>query len=581
MSVLLALSLLEMVVKNCGFAALRYVQADMCGALVALVKKRESWRYSAGRNLHKTIGSWLPSGFGIDQEERKLWLQAAQKVLEMLQLWTSAFMLHEAELQPVFASYKQLRQEGYKFPKMEHGTFSGLCLMHGAEESPVFQAAGGFRPPDADLRHDSGVMETSVAREEQVHSEAGDDEGSETSVLSSRARDTLHEDVNAAREVLQTLSGGNELLEALPSAELEEFLHPLRAAQQSAARRIQELAEGSEQDDSELGTLLALLEDINAVLLKRSSAFEAGSDAAVPPPPSGALPSREEQEQFDEILARYLQERENESFLVNESDDRALAMMLSLQDEFGHRVAFCGRCRAANQMDSGGPDHYRCYACGHDQSASRAAPVHQSRQIRPVLHAPPPRVMCTSGPELCIGSSLDEDEALKDRKVKDVKARPRAGSGSFGASAYEALLGQPVGSAKSWAKSWVPSAGSYTPAVVSLGDGMGQAEYMEMGADGASDAASPMCGGNARSSSSALSTNFNLSRLARIAGSSLPFLSKVKEAGDNELPLMERLHVDSDWELIRPSAGRPYWYNSRTQVSQWEPPDVVRNGRSD
>lgn len=139
--VLLALSLLEMVVKNCGFSVCRYVDDDFAEALVSLIKKRESWRYGIGRNLFKSgMGSYLPSGVGIGDDERKFWLQASNKVLEILQLCYDAFLLQEAQLRPVFAAYKKLRQEGHKFPRGEQGASAGLCLVRGAEESPAFLA---------------------------------------------------------------------------------------------------------------------------------------------------------------------------------------------------------------------------------------------------------------------------------------------------------------------------------------------------------------------------------------------------------------------------------------------------------
>mmetsp|Transcript_19093 Transcript_19093/g.28212 ORF Transcript_19093/g.28212 Transcript_19093/m.28212 type:complete len:91 (+) Transcript_19093:2-274(+) len=49
---------------------------------------------------------------------------------------------------------------------------------------------------------------------------------------------------------------------------------------------------------------------------------------------------------------------------------------------------------------------------------------------------------------------------------------------------------------------------------------------------------------------------------------------KHEELGES---LLDRVAVNDEWELIRPpDGGRPYWYNSETQVSQWEPPEVVR-----
>merc|ERR1712078_465858 len=99
-----------------------------------------------------------------------------------------------------------------------------------------------------------------------------------------------------------------------------------------------------------------------------------GSDAPLPPPPTEELPCKEEQERYDEILARYLQERENAAFAVNEEEDAALALRLSLEEEdaaamyAGARSAqpsmvCCAQCNAVNQLDpnGGGSGLFICY----------------------------------------------------------------------------------------------------------------------------------------------------------------------------------------------------------------------------
>jgi hypothetical protein len=144
--VLLALSLLEIVAKNCGLNACCFINDDVAEALLALVKKKENWKYSLGRNLYKSFGSSM-SSYGIDESQRELWAQASMKVREMLQLWHDAFMLHESQLRPIFKAYRKLRQEGYTFPDKKQGVSAEIALMQGAEESPAFQAVAP--PPSA------------------------------------------------------------------------------------------------------------------------------------------------------------------------------------------------------------------------------------------------------------------------------------------------------------------------------------------------------------------------------------------------------------------------------------------------
>ncbi|CAK9064070.1 unnamed protein product [Durusdinium trenchii] len=146
-SVQLALSLLEMLVKNCGLVVCRAIDAGVAETLVGIVKKKESWRYGFGRNLHKSgLSDWLPQGVAIGEEKRELWRQASHKVLEIMQLCVDAFLMHEGSLRPIFGAYKQLRQEGYDFPRSSTGVAADLCLVNGAEDSPAYLAGAVDRP---------------------------------------------------------------------------------------------------------------------------------------------------------------------------------------------------------------------------------------------------------------------------------------------------------------------------------------------------------------------------------------------------------------------------------------------------
>jgi len=102
-----------------------------------------------------------------------------------------------------------------------------------------------------------------------------------------------------------------------------------------------------------------------------------------------------------------------------------------------------------------------------------------------------------------------------------------------------------------------------------LGDGAPESEYVAM-----SDEAAPFFnfdGGGAPPAGSSTSSG--------MVSGLLPWKSRKKRVEDTKEPLLERVRVDEEWELIRPADERPYWHNSVTQASQWQPPDVVRQGR--
>lgn len=155
----LALSLLEMMVKNLGFETLRRLSEDILDDLVALVKKRDTWQYSFERNLYKSVGSAMrrvagstAPQLGISSAERAHWQRVRLKVLAMLQLWTDAFLLRQGELRPLFDAYKALREEGVTFPPREATPEEAPALLGpgdptpSARPPPPRQAAGG--PPD-------------------------------------------------------------------------------------------------------------------------------------------------------------------------------------------------------------------------------------------------------------------------------------------------------------------------------------------------------------------------------------------------------------------------------------------------
>jgi len=599
-SALLALSLLEMIVKNCGLAACRFVDDELTEAMVAIVKKRESWRYGLGRNLHKSgMSAWLPTGSGIGEDGRQLWQQASQKVLEMLQLWVDAFLLQEGELRPVFNAYKMLRMEGYKFPRGQHGASDAVCLVHGAEDSPALLAGAAASGGDA-LAH--AEEELPVCEPDAVsrsHAEAAASTGADTSSAApadasadvASSIDTIPEEIAATRALLERANG----LAPDPAARVR-----LSFAQTWATGHVEAHMEDGHLDEEILDALLALLEDLNSALANVAvdSSAEPVALEQVPPPPSEAPPDQKQQEMYDMILAQFLQERENEAFLVDSRADAALALRLSLEE--GNEglaanawrpstpsFARCGRCGAMNQLQHqqgfghpvGGHSFFVCYCCGQTQAVPRDSNVPlpaASTSSRPLRHAPQARVIQAegAGPELLIRAGGSEAVGFGSGSshgvVASTSSAPAASQDSvpMAQPLSESLLGA-AGSAKSSAKRWAESMRAWVPDVSSssaadkvkrLGDGTPDGEYTELGGE---EAVAPLCGGPPREPAGGWGS-LSWSKSGR---------SEIEES------LLDRVRVDGDWELIRPSGGgRPYWYNSSSQMSQWEPPEVVRKG---
>lgn len=405
-----------------------------------------------------------------------------------------------------------------------------------------------------------------------------------------------------------------EAIGAAHRALADGSLHGLQAARSQVLALIEDppMSKTPELEEADLEGLLEVLGLLNDALDSAQNGPPAsadsgvGSSGAVPPPPSEAPPDREQQEQYDLILARYLQERENELFVDIEREDAALARRLAMEEEGGFqvqqgavamppagrdsgapRMVRCSQCGTMNQLRGSGSGVMICYVCGFTQrlpamgaNSNLHARAQQLPQ-RPARHAPPPRVINgADAPELLIKTGGVEDVDL-DVGASDsaAQAAPSGGS-SFKASGHKAgghseefdssfsegLLGGGGGSiaqgktSKSWAKSmssWAPNASAGS--LKRLGDGVPDSEYTAMGEEIGS-----LFGGPPKSTAKKSSLGW----------------SKSRKRSDVEQSLLERVKVDGEWELIRPPEERPYWYNSTTQVSQWEPPEVVRQGGS-
>lgn len=641
--VLLGLSLLEMLVKNCGFPIVRCIDAGFAETLANLVKKREGFWYGVGRNLSKSrVSGWLPQGVGVGEDERKLWLQASHKVLEMLQLWADAFLLQEGQLQPIFKVYKQLRQEGYKFPRNQQGASTGLCLVQGAEESPAFMAgagsgggtssqeaapAAGYQAPAVYQAPSIPAAPTSPASSGAREAPPPAEEQAAAPPSPSRAPAQQPQSPTAAQQPEQVAPCGvrevddaRKALAVYAETGLVDHLKDVRA------RVLQYITDPPEErpEVAELHMQLRLdvLQELNdaidnpVVVQRQSSGVSGPSDLlgdeedeedglpAVPPPPSEAPPDREQQEQYDLILARYLQERENALFAAeNEEADAELARRIAMEEEGGigfaprpqPQAVRCMRCGSVNHLREYRPGiRFSCFQCGLYQGTpemmvTRSAPARRFHPApRPTRQAPTAHVIPAAGeaPELLIGGAKGSQEV--DGELKESRGRARTASassaipkGGLAATADSdetfstGLLGGSDGSggglsgkAKPWAK-WAPAGGGSGSSSRRLGDGVPSREYANLGGD---DSGTSLFDSGASLFGAPPAKDTKKTSL----GSGL--FSRRKRKSEHEESLLDRVQVDQEWELIRPAAGRPYWYNSVTQVSQWNPPDVVRGG---
>jgi len=662
--VLLSLSLLEIVAKNRGIEACRYVDEQLTEAMVNLVKKREGWKYSLGRNLYKAFGE--KSG-GIDDGHRELWLQASDKVKEMLQLWADAFLLQEGQLRPIFNAYKKLKKEGYTFPDKPHGASAELCLIAGAEESPAFLAAGGGAPSTAAppptasggypaSRGNSGDAAAAppftpaapaaapAAAPGLQRQRSGEGRGHEAELLDAR---TSLEELKKAKVDPET-----------NAALLAELHLSACAARDKCTLQVQRHMEGHPQanfDEAHLQALIFIVESLNEVITseedeeerpaastsateERSSTAAASEVAApvvdlfdlqeegeaaaeespaessspsapLPPPPEEAPPDREQQELYDLILARYLQERENEAALASEEEDRALALRLSMEENGGGDflppytqhvltqpvMVACAQCRAVNQLAppsqrATSSDLFVCCACGLTQGVPEELRAHPGRseqqpptrrvqhEARPARHAPPPRVISAPGTsELLIGggASAASSAAPAGGGYEPPKLLGSTASGepqSFeGGVGRDALLGAPP-KHKSWSQKL------HVPSLSSLGAGSLSSEKSKSLGDGDAPQSAYMAMDDEEEGSGLLGDSAAVaSKSSTKASSFLPWGRKKKDEETRE-PLLERVKVDEEWELIRPPDQRPYWHNTKTQASQWQPPDIVAAG---
>jgi hypothetical protein len=129
----LALTLLEIMVKNIGQSVCELMTPQFTDALLALVNRPNTIEYKMARGFFKRTGFG-----GLNETDRAGIYAIRDKVLYLVQMWTDAFIMNESTMQPIFELYKTLRKEGAQFPpRDENGKFE----IAGAQQSPAFTPA--------------------------------------------------------------------------------------------------------------------------------------------------------------------------------------------------------------------------------------------------------------------------------------------------------------------------------------------------------------------------------------------------------------------------------------------------------
>eukprot|EP00746_Dinoflagellata_sp_MGD_P039044 gnl/MRDRNA2_/MRDRNA2_19410_c0_seq1.p1 gnl/MRDRNA2_/MRDRNA2_19410_c0~~gnl/MRDRNA2_/MRDRNA2_19410_c0_seq1.p1 ORF type:complete len:742 (+),score=164.86 gnl/MRDRNA2_/MRDRNA2_19410_c0_seq1:154-2379(+) len=677
-TVQLALSLLEMAVKNCGLPICRLMDETFVEAMVALVKKKQSVAYSLGRNLNKSLGSWLP-GAGIGETQRKQWASCSSKVLEMLQLWADAFMLQEGQVKPLFDAYKQLRTEGYRFPSRD--TQAGL-MINGAEESPAFTAfGGGSSSQAASHASTSPSQEPSFSPNQERHESSPSTPAQCLSTSATLTADqatvsspetvvasnsSLHpsqqdlagpltpEEVDELRQALARLQGNEahesqdllDLQEEPPSPDLEpeERARLVSRIQEFRPRMVKlierhtdEMGADADLDEALLLGMISLHDTLETVLAAETNEADAEEDAdqgddeeeAVPAPPSAPAPDKEQQEKYDLMLAKWLQEQEDKALAEQTAQDAAYAAMLQAMDDpqpqqpqppSSPTQVICGMCHCVNHINLSNLTSNRqaplfvCYRCHTTQSVpvsarslrSQLPPALQAQRTmqshfrqpggyagssassmrlpsEPQRHAPPARSMAhldpnSSGSELLIGNSgPDKDESIKVEEERKSKKKPMQyyAAGGGNTERCESLLGGggsgggSSGSGKGGGESsleWAKTHVAQSLASLATPAPRGLGDGVPCSSRYAS-----MGSGDDDASQHGLLQGGPVGRQAQGMGFRNPFRRKRKKE-DSEESLLGRHQIDDDWEVLRQADGTSYYHNLVTGTTQWEPP---------
>mmetsp|Transcript_9386 Transcript_9386/g.22125 ORF Transcript_9386/g.22125 Transcript_9386/m.22125 type:complete len:461 (-) Transcript_9386:308-1690(-) len=346
--------------------------------------------------------------------------------------------------------------------------------------------------------------------------------------------------------------------------EMRQLLHKLQCSNGDAADKADDLHKAQlvharliafitqradhpteEPDEEYVANLVTLLDEFDSVLEGHDAATHSQgvgrTNEAFPPRPVAQPPSVQEQEMYDFMMARFLQAQELEQ-------DPRLAHLLAL-----------------DMGAEGRPWTYRspiAAPLGHQP----LAPCGELRVLGlPNRAAPPARVIQVSGetPELLIGdggvSEVPGSTSSASSAAPQLQSKTQGHGSSLAITGSESLsqglLGNSASaSKKSWAR-WAPSSTLSGPRR-GCENGNNAQDYGQL-----EDDATPLVPGSAPGGTMP-------------SRGLLPWRRQSKK-GEQHEALLSRVQVDDEWELVRPPAERPYWYNSATGISQWEPPSFI------
>lgn len=225
------MTLLETCVKNCNIHFHRYVcTRGLMPSIVQLLKRRRK-----KLNLvEKLAGIYKNPG----------WRKIEDRVLALVQLWADTFMMQEDTYPAFMRVYRELRQDGLKFPPRDPN--ERFMIKFEGEPSPAFELADMEQPaPKVESR----------GREERKHSQQPQRE-EEPQLLQSDI-ENLKEGLKALEDLLCEAKDVKELQE--PRA--KDFIRKSRAGQKKLMWVVSYKTETA--DESSVIELLGIMEYVN------------------------------------------------------------------------------------------------------------------------------------------------------------------------------------------------------------------------------------------------------------------------------------------------------------------------------
>ncbi|OMJ70550.1 hypothetical protein SteCoe_31452 [Stentor coeruleus] len=227
----LTMTLLETCVKNCNIHFHRYVcTRGLMPSIVQLLKRRRK-----KLNLvEKLAGIYKNPG----------WRKIEDRVLALVQLWADTFMMQEDTYPAFMRVYRDLRQDGLKFPPRDPN--ERFMIKFEGEPSPAFELADMEQPiPKTENR----------VREERKHSQQPQRE-EEPQLLQSDI-ENLKEGLKALEDLLCEAKDVKELQE--PRA--KDFIRKSRAGQKKLMWVVSYKTETA--DEASVIELLGIMEYVN------------------------------------------------------------------------------------------------------------------------------------------------------------------------------------------------------------------------------------------------------------------------------------------------------------------------------